>query len=68
MRAALSGTPLPEGWPAEIGRGAAAVFPVAAGDLPGLRGPELGARLAELERRWIESDFAATRAELLGRR
>ena len=66
-RAALLETPLPGGWRAEIAKGAAAVFPVRASDLmPELQGPELGAALEALQRRWIASDFALTREELLG--
>jgi poly(A) polymerase len=46
--------------------GANARFPVRAKDLmPELQGPELGARLAELEARWIASGFALTKSELM---
>lgn len=66
-RAALFETPLPEGWQAEIARGAAAVFPVRPADLmPELQGAALGARLKELEAAWIASGLRASRAELLG--
>jgi len=66
LRAALAGQPLPEGWADAVARGAAAVFPVRAVDLmPGLQGPALGARLAELEARWIASGFALSREQLL---
>jgi poly(A) polymerase len=34
--------------------------------MPGLQGPALGARLKELEARWIASDFALSREALLG--
>ncbi|HEX9857253.1 MAG TPA: CCA tRNA nucleotidyltransferase, partial [Paracoccaceae bacterium] len=65
-RAALLQTPPPEGWQAEAGRGVAARFPLTAADLmPGLQGAALGARLKELEARWIASGLALTRAELL---
>lgn len=41
-------------------------FPVRAQDLmPGFSGPELGARLAQLETLWIDSGFSMTRQELL---
>ncbi|WP_299983657.1 CCA tRNA nucleotidyltransferase [uncultured Ruegeria sp.] len=47
-------------------QGAAASFPIKAVDLiPAFSGPALGAKLAELEARWIASDFALSRAELL---
>ena len=48
------------------GDSARGTFPVSARDLmPALQGPELGARLAELEARWIASGFALTKGELL---
>lgn len=66
LRAALTGAPLPEGWAEALARGAAAQFPVGARDLmPDYKGPALGAKLAELEARWIASDFTLTRDELL---
>lgn len=50
----------------DVGSGGRAVFPVAAKDLmPPFSGAELGARLAELENRWIESGFTLTRNNLL---
>jgi poly(A) polymerase len=46
--------------------GAEARFPVKATDLmPEYQGAALGAKLAELEDRWIASGFALDRAELL---
>ena len=46
--------------------GAKQKFPIEAADLmPGLTGPDLGARMKELERVWIDSGFAMTRAQLL---
>ncbi len=67
LRAASLGSPMPDGWQQAIDRGATARFPVRAADLmPGLTGRELGARLAELEARWIASGFSLTRADLLG--
>jgi len=66
LRAALLRKPVPAGAAAALDRGAAAIFPVTGKDLmPDYSGPELGARLAELERRWIESDFTLTREALL---
>lgn len=67
IQAALTGMP-----PAETSRnrvefGAAQRFPVQAADLmPTLQGAALGARLKELEARWIASGFALDRAALLG--
>ena len=67
IQAALTGMP-----PAETSRnrvefGAAQRFPVQAADLmPALQGAALGARLKELEARWIASGFALDRAALLG--
>ncbi len=66
VRAALAELPMPEGWEAEVARGAAAVFPVRAADLPALSGPALGAKLKELEARWLQADLRPSRAELLG--
>lgn len=57
VAAASLGAAMPEALEAEIGRGAAARFPLRAADLP-LEGPALGAALARLEAAWIESDFA----------
>jgi len=46
--------------------GARAEFPVSARDLmPAYSGPALGARLNELEKRWIASGFTLTQDELL---
>jgi len=66
LRAALLHRPVPGDADAALERGAAAVFPVSGRDLgPGLSGPALGARLAELERRWIASGFTLSRDDLL---
>lgn len=66
-RAALTGAPPPLGWQDAATFGAAARFPVSAADLmPGLTGPALGQRLAELESRWIDAGFTMSRAALLG--
>ena len=61
---------LEQPWTAETGaaveKGAAATFPVRAADLLGrYSGPALGAKLAELESRWIASDFTLDRDALL---
>ncbi|MFT3690039.1 CCA tRNA nucleotidyltransferase [Paenirhodobacter sp.] len=64
IRAALLGEAPPA--PDRIAFGAAQRLPVAAADLmPALSGPALGARLREIEARWIASGFRLTRAELL---
>ncbi|MAM63417.1 CCA tRNA nucleotidyltransferase [Maritimibacter sp. UBA3975] len=50
----------------EIAHGARAQFPVVAGDLiPDHEGAALGAKLKELEDRWIASGFELTRDDLL---
>jgi len=63
--AALESPPPPEARKA-IAKGAAAKFPVTSGDLmPAFSGPALGAKLKDLEARWIASDFTLGRDELL---
>ncbi len=65
-RAAVLEQPMPPGWEAAVAKGAAAVFPLSAAELmPAVSGPALGARLAELESRWIASGFTLGREELL---
>lgn len=69
LRAALTGGALPASAVADAARGASARFPVRAADLmPALQGPDLGARLKELEARWIDSGFTLSRDELLADR
>ncbi|MCO6384370.1 CCA tRNA nucleotidyltransferase [Oceanicola sp. 502str15] len=66
LRAAQTETVPPENAASEARHGAAQTFPVAAADLmPQLSGPALGARLKELESRWIASGFTLGREELL---
>lgn len=67
VRAALMGHEIdPSCWN-RVEFGAARCFPVAAADLmPAYQGPALGARLVELEARWLASDFSLSREELLG--
>jgi poly(A) polymerase len=66
VRAALMETTPPDGWQAEVARGAGATFPVTAADLmPALQGPALGARLKALQERWLRSDLGLTKAALL---
>lgn len=65
-RAALFEQPLPPDWRAEIRRGTRASFPVTAADLmPALQGPALGAKLRQIESRWLASDLTLTKAQLL---
>ncbi|MEB8388915.1 CCA tRNA nucleotidyltransferase [Rhodobacteraceae bacterium KMM 6894] len=67
LRAALLEHPLSEGAFVQLDIGARAVFPVKAQDLmPEYAGPALGSQLKQLEARWIASDFALSRAALLG--
>ncbi len=66
LRATIFEADLPPDWRAGVALGAAAQFPVTAADLmPELQGPALGARLAELEKAWIGSDFTLTKGQLL---
>lgn len=64
-RAALLQMPLPEGWPADIARGAATQFPVRAADLAPLTGPALGHRLKQLREAWLAADLRPGRDALL---
>ena len=66
LRSAMAGQPLPGGLEAEIAIGAEAKFPLKATDLPGFEGPALGARLKELETRWVASGFTLDKTALLG--
>ena len=66
LRAALLESPLPTDWQTDVARGAASVMPVTAIDLmPDLQGAALGARLKEIESRWLASDLRLTRAAFL---
>jgi poly(A) polymerase len=66
LRAAMFEQPPAPRWQADAMRGAQAQFPVTASDLmPALQGPALGARLKDLESRWLASDLTLTRAQLL---
>jgi poly(A) polymerase len=70
IRAAALGAPPPSGLEAELARGAAARFPLAAADLIAAGhapGPGLGAALARLRRLWAERGLADDREALLGR-
>lgn len=65
-RAAVLEMPLPPDWQPHIARGAQANLPVSAADLmPALQGAALGAKLKEIEARWLRSDLTAARDELL---
>lgn len=66
LRAALFEQPLAPGAMDDLAHGAAAQFPVRAADLmPDYIGAALGARLAELEQRWIASGFRLGRDDLV---
>lgn len=66
LRAALLESPLPTDWQTDVARGAASVVPVTAIDLmPDLQGAALGARLKEIEARWLASDLRLTRGDFL---
>jgi poly(A) polymerase len=59
-------SPLSTDWQTDVARGAASVMPVTAIDLmPDLQGAALGARLKEIEARWLASDLRLTRADFL---
>lgn len=64
-RAALLESPPLDGWRPDVARGASAVFPVRAADLPDLSGPALGARLRDLQNRWLAADLRPDKAALL---
>lgn len=66
LRAALFETPLDPHAIAAAETGAKAEFPVTGADLmPDYQGAGLGQKLAELEARWIASEFRLTRQDLL---
>ena len=69
LRAVALEQPLPSGWRTDIARGAAARFPLTAGDLLDRYGetPALGAALARLRKDWIDSGFTLNRQALLAR-
>jgi poly(A) polymerase len=68
LRAAMLEQPWEPDVMQQVETGAAARFPVRARDLmPEFQGPELGARLAAAEARWIASGFTLSRDELLAR-
>ncbi len=66
LRAALFETPIDAAALSEAEEGAAAQLPVKAQDLmPAYEGAALGAKIAELEARWIASEFSLSREALL---
>jgi len=66
LRAALAGQRADPADLAKAAAGARATFPLKAADLmPDFSGPALGAELARLERRWIDSGFGLSAGELL---
>ncbi|MGM0740450.1 MAG: CCA tRNA nucleotidyltransferase [Pseudomonadota bacterium] len=68
LRSALLEVPLDPALCDVVAESAQATLPVTPHDLmPEYSGPALGARLAELERLWIDSGFRLTRDELLAR-
>ncbi len=63
---AALGQPVQPGFRGDAQRGGAQVFPIKAADLmPAYQGVALGKRMKELEDRWVNSDFKATRSQLL---
>lgn len=66
LRAAQMGQEVAAGVMDDIAKGARAQFPILPVDLmPDYSGPALGAKLKELEARWVASGFTLTREELL---
>ncbi|MFK7764233.1 MAG: CCA tRNA nucleotidyltransferase [Roseobacter sp.] len=66
LRATLQNTPVNSEDMSRIKRASGAVFPVKARDLmPRYVGKALGAKITELEKRWIASDFTLTHEDLL---
>ena len=66
LRAAIFDQPLDQGALAAATAGAGRTFPITAADLmPEFQGAALGAQLKSLEARWIASDFALGRDDLL---
>jgi poly(A) polymerase len=66
IRAALMTREIDPADSAAAHHGAAQTFPVRAADLmPALRGPALGAKLKDLESRWVASGFTLTKEALL---
>ncbi len=66
LRAALLGQSLNHHIHDELAKGSKAIFPIRARDLmPDYKGPALGAKLCELEKRWIASDFTLNKQSLL---
>ena len=66
IRAAIASSPCEEKVLKSIEKGAAAAFPISASDLmPTYEGARLGARIAQLEKAWIASNFELTAKELL---
>lgn len=66
LRAAMAEQPPQTAMLETISNAAQAKFPVQAADLmPALSGPALGQKLQELEARWIASEFALSKQDLL---
>lgn len=65
-RAALLEQPLAQSWREDVQRGALSHFPINAADLmPALQGEALGAKLRQMEARWLASDLTLTHDALL---
>lgn len=67
LRHAMFGMPWDAMIEPVVAKGASATFPIAASDIqPTFEGKALGDELKRLESVWIASDFAASKADLLG--
>ncbi|MEL6465777.1 MAG: CCA tRNA nucleotidyltransferase [Pseudomonadota bacterium] len=65
LKAAYTNCPADIDLLADVARGADAVFPIAASDLPHLSGSALGAELKRLKQLWLASNLSKSKAELL---
>jgi poly(A) polymerase len=67
-RAALFENHAPEGWHADVKRGAEAQFPLKPADLmPALQGPDLGTAIRQAQAQWLASDLSLGKEALLSR-
>ncbi|WP_299203256.1 CCA tRNA nucleotidyltransferase [uncultured Tateyamaria sp.] len=65
LRSAYGNAPITIEQIDDVARGASAVFPIEASDLPHLSGPALGAELKALKQIWLDSDLSKTKDDLL---
>jgi poly(A) polymerase len=63
-RAAVFEVLPPPEWQSDVMRGISAKFPVTSLDLAPLEGPALGAKLKELQAKWLQSDLTLGKDDL----